>query len=677
MASVILSQNTSLNEKPGLHLQWSVSGFVDPLTELMLTYSQKSGNDIVTISIEPQLLKYSLDNLQPNVEYLFQLQATADVIAYSNTLDLTTSSILDAPVIDSIYGVDNAMVVTLHATANSLTVNDHVEFILKNNASMFWVVKPYSSNNVYNLSVNDDNRIVNYQSYKIACLFQPALSNAAYLAPSAISNTVASAPSNLPDAVGNFQVQAGEHMLSASWDNPADIAQWSSNYSIQIGIAPVSTGIYAYQTLGHVNSYNFTGLNLVAYRIRIFYVNQNGNGAQATSGNMIPYENPLQVQNLVAVQSGSGGSRQIAFSWDDPSNLANYSGASYKAWLYIDGVSQGIQYVNTKSVVYNTAGNVGKLYTAIISVSYNLPNGEGAQDSNNSLGLDNTIFYSPAVSTQTATPQDQSILVNYSASANPNNGCIFQNYQIIVDGASVVTITDISTLSYLVAGLNNGQSYAVKLREVFLPPVNYQDQSPLQVETSVSNVIPYGVPTVPLALQVDELDQHLVLNWNSPASNNGRAITSYVVMKNNAFVASASASTFSYDFTLLSNGVSYDLQVYAVNAAGNGAAATASHNIPYGACSISASTKSGKVVNFTFVPNGRAFQRAYVVAVDNFQTPSDTPLLIIDATLLQQSVLTGSYNIPASFSALLANDVTKYLIIASSTTSTVNAMDWA
>lgn len=56
MATVILSQNASLNDVLGVHLQWSSSGFSAPISEIMLTYVKKSGNEsIVSISIDPLL----------------------------------------------------------------------------------------------------------------------------------------------------------------------------------------------------------------------------------------------------------------------------------------------------------------------------------------------------------------------------------------------------------------------------------------------------------------------------------------------------------------------------------------------------------------------------------------------------------------------------------------------
>lgn len=169
MATVILSQNASLNDVLGVHLQWSSSGFTDPISEIMLTYVKKSGNEsIVSISIDPLLELYSLFSLDQGVEYLFELQVTADVVAYSNTLDITTTNVLAAPVIASTFGLDNEMVFILDATTNQLSPSDSVEFVLRNGSSIFWMVKPYSSLNEYHLTMADDSRVVNYQNYQVA-----------------------------------------------------------------------------------------------------------------------------------------------------------------------------------------------------------------------------------------------------------------------------------------------------------------------------------------------------------------------------------------------------------------------------------------------------------------------------------------------------------------------------
>jgi hypothetical protein len=682
MTSVILSQNTALNEVAGMHLQWSATGFTNPISEIMLTYVKKSGtSNIVSLSIDPQLEMYSLLNLDQGVEYLFELQVTADTqIAYSNTLDLVTSQILAAPVIASTYGVDGGMVFELNATQNILTNADKVEFILRNGASIFWVIKPYSASNSYTLSNADDNRIVNYQNYVVACLFDPAANNAYYKAPSVVSNSIAATPRDYPDPVQNLALLQQDHALTASWNVPADYNGYSADYDVIVGIAPVSTGQYVYTTIHNGGTqYTYSNLDLVQYKVQVYYRNEFGDGAVTESAPKQPYEKPNSPQNIQAAQTDG----HFVVSWQAPSNAANYSFAGYKIELYAS-TDGGINYgaaISTETIMslskdYSVnASEVGKMYKAIVKTKFYDPNSGAVLEADQSAQVINTIFKMPTGGDMTLVAQDQAIMASWVKATNPNNACIFQYYNILKDGVQYAQITNINTLSQLISGLVNAQSYTIKLQQAYLPPANYANQSILIYDADVASEIPFGVPAAPDLYSVVAGDEQISLAWNAPNSN-GRNILSYDIYADDVLVDNVAANTLTYIYANLDNGVEYAMKIVANNLAGSGAASAEVSAIPYGACSIVSHNKSSKHVDFVFQPNGSSFKKAYIVAVDNSLSPQETPLVILDATPEQQAILTGTLSLRAEFASLLSNDVVNYLIIAMSDTSSAEAVNW-
>ena len=209
MASVVLSNNAN-STLDGINLMWNVSG-MSALNEITLIYYKNIANsDIQSLDVSPNNSTLNL-NLDSGASYSFQLQVTdvSPLTQYSNTLVLTAPYSLTPPVIASFVGSDNKVDLVVNNNGNSLTVQDSVEFICKKtDNSIFWIIKPFQPSGNYSLSASDNILFVNNQSYRIACMYQPSLSNALYNSPSDMSNSMTVTPSNLPNDPTNVALSS-------------------------------------------------------------------------------------------------------------------------------------------------------------------------------------------------------------------------------------------------------------------------------------------------------------------------------------------------------------------------------------------------------------------------------------------------------------------------------------
>ena len=167
MRSVVLSKNVN-STLDGLNLKWVVNSMSEIVANTLIYYVNSPDADIQALDVK------STDNtlnlmLESGKSYSFQIQITDTngLTKYSNIL-VATSYILSAPVIASYSGKGNSLELVVQNQGNTLSAQDSVEFVLNN---------AYQSSGNYTLSIEDNALLVNNQSYRIAYMFQPSLSN--------------------------------------------------------------------------------------------------------------------------------------------------------------------------------------------------------------------------------------------------------------------------------------------------------------------------------------------------------------------------------------------------------------------------------------------------------------------------------------------------------------------
>ena len=156
-------------------------------------------------------------------------------------------------------------------------------------------------------------------------------------------------------------------------------------------------------------------------------------------------------------------------------------------------------------------------------------------------------------------------VIQYRTGANP--------FATFADGVSTTT-------GATVTGLTNGVSYDFQVSAV-----NSVGTGLPSTTASSTPVAPATVPGSPTAVTPTPGNTQVALSWTAPASNGGSPITDYVIQYRTganpfATFADGVSTTTGATVTGLTNGVSYDFQVSAVNSVGTGLPSTTASSTP-------------------------------------------------------------------------------------------------
>jgi hypothetical protein len=155
-----------------------------------------------------------------------------------------------------------------------------------------------------------------------------------------------------------------------------------------------------------------------------------------------------------------------------------------------------------------------------------------------------------------------------------------------------------------------------------------------------------AVPNAPTAVTSSPGNGKATVSWTPPTPNGGTAITSYTATASpgGAFATTLDGVTTSIDVTGLTNGTAYTFTVVASNAAGNGAASSASTAITVGtppapgSPNAAAGGSAGQAVLTWTVPadNGSAIVSYTVTPYDG--TTAGTPIVLPGSSLTGTTV---------------------------------------
>jgi predicted RNA-binding protein with TRAM domain len=235
---------------------------------------------------------------------------------------------------------------------------------------------------------------------------------------------------------------------------------------------------------------------------------------------------------------------------------------------------------------------------ATVKLRFYYHNGSGGSTgSRPRIGIDNLSVTSTAAATAPAAPTITSITpgnqqLSVAFTAGSDGGSAITNYKYSTDnGSSYRAVSPSQTTSPLVIStlsidgttpLTNGTSYDVQIRAV-----NAVGDGTATASTAAT---PRTTPSAPTITGITPGNQQLSVAFTA-GSNGGSAITNYKYSTNGganwqtrspASTASPLViSTLSTDgTTALTNGVSYDVQIRAVNAAGDGTASSTTSGTP-------------------------------------------------------------------------------------------------
>jgi hypothetical protein len=264
----------------------------------------------------------------------------------------------------------------------------------------------------------------------------------------------------------------------------------------------------------------------------------------------------------------TSGNTQVSLSWTAPANnggsvitdyVIDYKLSSDSTWsTFADGVS-----TNTTGTV--TGLTNGSSYDFRVSAVNAI--GQGSA-SGTATAIPATVPGAPTIGTATAGNTQASVTFTPPS----NGGSAITSYTVTSSPGSFTGTGGSSPI--IVTGLTNGTAYTFT--------VTATNAVGTGSASAVSNsVTPATVPGAPTAVSPSVGNAQISLSWSAPASNGGSAITDYVIEYKltseptvwSTFSDGVSTNTTG-TVTGLTNGLSYDFRISAVNSAGQGSASS-------------------------------------------------------------------------------------------------------
>ncbi len=417
-------------------------------------------------------------------------------------------------------------------------------------------------------------------------------------APSTASNSVT--PYTMPNAPTSVNASAGQTSAILTWVAPVNdgystitgYVVTATNTTTNTSISDACPSSDSSVTLGCT----VTGLTAGdAYTFSVQAINAAGTGAASSASNSVtPYTTP----NAPTSVSASAGQTSAILTWVAPVNDGYSSVTGYVVTATDTTTSTTIPDACPSSDSSVTLGCTvtgltgGDLYT--FSVQAINAAGTGAASSASSSV---TPTGPPGAPTSVSASAGQtSAILTWNAPSNDGGSAITGYVVTATNTTTSTTIPDACpssdssvTRGCTVTGLTAGDAYtfSVKAKNVI----------GTGTASTVSNsVTPYTTPNAPTSVSASAGQTSATLTWVAPVNDGYSSVTGYVVTATNttasttipdACPSSDSSASLGCTVTGLTAGDAYSFSVQAINAAGTGAASSASNSVtPYAAVTV-------------------------------------------------------------------------------------------
>ncbi|WP_419553815.1 fibronectin type III domain-containing protein [Candidatus Poriferisodalis sp.] len=389
-------------------------------------------------------------------------------------------------------------------------------------------------------------------------------------------------------------VTPGDRALSITWSAPVDTGGFDiTSYNLRYipSDAPdkddddnweEKIGIWSSDTL----EYTLDSLtNGVEYEVEVRAVTFAGAGPW--SGTL--FGTPRTTSSAPTINSVIPGDRALTVAWSAPDDTGGSLITSYNL-RYIPSNAPGNTDWTVKSSVWSFGALVHTLDSLTSGVSYDVQvqavNAAGdGRWSDTVVGTLQTIPKAPTINS--VIPDNQALTVAWSAPSD-NGGSAVTSYDLGYIRSNALNKDDDNweekigiwssdTLEYTLDSLTNGVRYDVRLRAV-----NAVDEGSWSAAASAT---PQTAPGAPAIDRFTSGDRALAVSWFAPDDDGGSPVTSYNLRyirsyepdpykdDDNNWTPKPSvwhSGTLEYTLDSLANGIQYDVQVQAVNAAGGG-----------------------------------------------------------------------------------------------------------
>ena len=390
------------------------------------------------------------------------------------------------------------------------------------------------------------------------------------------ADAVSGAPRTVPGAPQAFRAVPGNTELKVMWTMPsADGGAPITSYRLRwkadgaSGFAERDTIVFPADVFAHT----IAGLqNGAAYQLEVAAKNAADFGAAATV-----QATPRAIPGAPQAVKTAPGDAELQITWEPPAsdggapvlsyrlrwNLADASDFADSEARFISADGSGV-FAHTISGLRNGAA---------YSVEVTAKNRAGFGAPEVAKGTPRTVPGAPR--DVAVAPGNAQLRVTWRAPSD-DGGAPVTAYTVRWKAAAAAEyasaeITD-PTL-HTIPGLTNGTTYEVQ--------VAAKNEAGEGAYADAVQAAPRTVPGAPQSAEVEPRNEELRISWQAPADNGGANVTTYHVrwkMPDDAEHSSEALSADNTDYTIagLQNGATYEVQIAAENAAGEGEAAAAS-----------------------------------------------------------------------------------------------------
>ena len=402
------------------------------------------------------------------------------------------------------------------------------------------------------------------------------------------SDTTDGAPRTTPAAPTIASVTSGNATLTVTWTIPGNGGAVVTGYDVRHKLSSaqdIAANWTEVANTGDDLSHMIGGLtNGTSYDVQVRAVNIAGDGAWSDNTDGTPRTTP-EAPTITGVTSGNA---TLTVTWTAPANTGGSAITGYdvrhKLTSAPDIDANWTVVANTGDDLSHTIGSLanGTLYDVQVR-AVNVA-GDGAW----SATTDGTPRTTPAAPTiASVTPGNATLTVTWAIPGN--GGSVVTGYDVRhklssapdIDANWTVVANTGDDLSHTIGSLANGTLYDVQVRAV--------NDAGDGAWSATTDGTPRTAPEAPTIAGVTPGNAMLMVTWAAPDSNGGSVVTGYDVrhklssaqdIAENWTGVANTGDDLSHTIGSLANGTSYDVQVRAVNVAGDGAWSATSAGAP-------------------------------------------------------------------------------------------------
>ncbi len=424
--------------------------------------------------------------------------------------------------------------------------------------------------------------------------------------PSSTANATPTEPT-VPDAPTSLSGISGNTQASLSWTAPASNGGSAiTDYLVEYKLNSSGTWLTFVDGTSTSTTATVTGLtNDLLYNFRVSAINAIGTSAASSTANVTPGQPvPLTINNIALWLDGSDTDNMtvsgglISQVNDKSGNGKNSTASDSVRPTLVSGVQNGRSimrfdgsddYLNiNSSVTYSTVFVVAKSdNTSFSNYPGIIGDFTGSSPNNGHVvnGVDGTTKIASATSNYASAYRNGTLV----AGSSGHNFAPLNEFWI---GSFTLSSNMTNTTSSIGMINGGGRYWDGDIAEIVVYSSALSSENRALVESYLSTK--WGItvegptaPDAPTSLGASKGDTQISLSWTAPASNGGSAITDYIVEYKltsepttwSTFADGTSTSTTA-TVTGLTNDLSYDFRVKAVNAFGTSAASSTATKTP-------------------------------------------------------------------------------------------------